>query len=209
MERLSAPVLDVSVTDSSTDTLCMSRCSSIETLDLRLFRWQEEADSVLTSQKFELIRQILRFRLYQSRDHLEAKLVFRFDHSLNRILHDLELHEETLLDRPDKIQMILNETQPRQVALTAEWAWTNDLDAGGIAKKIDNESCSLFRDLCFEDLIESSGESNNHLLTYRLDLQHLMLYHKIDRHLKEYPIEKGKFSQVKEVSPPAYICEQP
>lgn len=174
------------------------------------FGTEEQAKTILLSQDFLSITQILRFRLFGHKDLLQQVLQHRWDSQLGKILISLnpswlkdDLQADIDLNKAQKIKAILEIVEPTQ-SLPACWNWkpykaATETNIRKIAADIDEESCSLFRRISFTDWLRYAigykEESVNQLV-----FQHEVLCHRLSWYLNRHPEEIDKYLEVKKVN---------
>ncbi len=202
---------DVNVADSVFDDLPSYTGLMPPPPNYEVFETEKEANTILRSQDFQSITQILRFRLYGHKDSLRQVLQHRWDCHLVEILIGLrplkfkDDHQAVAkLSKAQKIEVILGLVEPTQSPSPVHWSWkpwkaADETDAGRIAADIDEESCSQFRKVPFMDWLR-------HAVGYQEDsvdqlvFQHENLSHSLFCYLCRHSEEKPKYFEVKKVN---------
>lgn len=166
---------------------------------------EAEAITILYSQNFPRIMQILRFRLYGHTESLQWVLQYFQDHQLDRFFMMLGATHQAItnLDKAEKVEAILElvESTRPPLLLPQSWRFLESQDVRSplsIATDIDDMSCSLLKDVPFEDWLRHALGYEEHSVN-RFFIYHEDLRNSLSSYLCYYPEEYHKYLKVKKV----------
>lgn len=184
--------------------------SAVSNLNRPSFCWEMDARTILQGWDFYSIQQILRFRLYGHADSLRHALKYRWAYSLDQILllrpNRVDRGHRTTaeLKKDRKVEEILESVESTRLLLPMGWSWvpykaTGETDTEKIAADIDEESCSLFRKVPFENWLRYSVGYEEESVD-ELFFLHECLSRRLHSYLRRHHEETKKYVEVMKVN---------
>ncbi|KAL4970050.1 uncharacterized protein BDV14DRAFT_195587 [Aspergillus stella-maris] len=166
--------------------------------------WEDQAGSIFFFYDTSMLERLLRYPIYDDPrlpTVLSTRSVSDIDCFLSRFLYPQELASIAAYSPGQKAQILIDKCKPI-VPPTLSWNWFparkhRDLEPQVIAEAIEAESHLHFTRITYPELVRYALGKSSARIDWFL-LQHTRLYAYLLNHLRAYPEEVMKYSQIEQ-----------